>query len=104
METFDKLLNLQKELLQSQLKIILRHQRRFPGIDKKEQRKSKLDIAEDILRSADKHLHITKIIEIAQNDYQVKLERDSIVSALAKKINAGERFIRVGPNTFGLKK
>jgi hypothetical protein len=32
------------------------------------------------------------------------LERDSIVSALIKKIKAGTRFIKVAPNTFALKK
>jgi hypothetical protein len=49
-------------------------------------------------------VHISKIIEIAKNDYNVTLERDSIVSALIKKIQAGVKFIRVAPNTFALKK
>ena len=35
--------------------------------------------------------------------YNVNLERDSIVSALIKKIHAGKTFIRVAPNTFALK-
>jgi len=32
------------------------------------------------------------------------LGRDSIVSAILKKVNAGKSFIRTAPNTFALKK
>jgi len=31
------------------------------------------------------------------------MERDSIVSALVKKVKAGRQFVRVAPNTFALK-
>jgi hypothetical protein len=104
MDTFDKILQFQKELLQSQLKIVYRFQQQSPDLKKKLKRTSKLDIVEDILASYDQPLHISKIIEIAKNDYNVILERDSIVSALVKKIQAGVRFSRVAPNTFALKK
>ena len=104
MDTFDKILQLQKELLQSQLKIVYRLQRQSPQLKKKLKRTSNLDIVENILTSSDQPLHISKIIEIAKNDYNVTLERDSTVSALVKKIQAGVRFTRVAPNTFALKK
>ena len=104
MDTFDKLLEFQKELLQSQLKIVHRYQRQSPRLKKKGKRTSKLDIVEDILVSSKHPLHISKIIEIAKYDYHVTLERDSIVSALIKKIKAGTRFVRIAPNTFDLKK
>lgn len=100
---FDKLLELQKELLQSQLKTIYRYQQKIPHDKKKSKRMSNLDIVEEILVSSGKPLHISKIIEFAQNNYQIKIERDSIVSSLIKKINAGKRFVRVAPNTFGLR-
>ncbi len=83
---------------------IYRYQQQIPLHNKQLKRTSKLDIVEDIFLSADQPLHISKIIKIAQNDYQVALERDSIVSALIKKIKAGIRFVRVAPNTFALKK
>ncbi len=102
-DTFDKFLELQKELLQSQLKIIYRQQQLIPYDEKKIKRTSNLDIVADILESSDKPLHISKIIESAENNYQVQLERDSTVSALVKKITSGKRFIRVAPNTFALK-
>jgi len=103
METFDKIVEFQKELLQSQLKIIRRYQQQSPQFKKQPKRTSKLDIVEDILLSADQPLHIAKIIEVAKNDYNVTLQRDSIVSAIVKKIQSGERFVRVAPNTFALK-
>ena len=103
MDIFDKILEFQKELLQSQLKVIYRYQQQSPHLKSSVKRTSKLDIVEDILRSSDQPLHISKIIDIAKHDYQVTLERDSIVSAIIKKIKAGTRFVRVAPNTFALK-
>jgi hypothetical protein len=103
MDIFDKILQFQKELLQSQLKIVHRSQQQSPH-RKKIKRTSKLDIVEDILASSDQPMHISKIIEIAKNDYNVILERDSTVSAIVKKIQAKVRFVRVAPNTFALKK
>ncbi len=41
--------------------------------------------------------------QLAEKKHQVKLSRDSIVSAILKKINAGQTFIRTAPNTFALK-
>ena len=103
MDTFEKLLELQKDLLQSQLKTIYRYQQQSGTGKKKIRRTSKLDIVADILASSDQPLHISEIIRIAQQEYQTEMERDSIVSALVKKVKAGSRFDRVAPNTFVLK-
>ncbi len=104
MDTFDKILEFYKELLQSQLKVVYRYQRQSPQLKKKLKRTSNLDIVENILTSSDKPLHISKILAIAKNDFNVTLERDSVVSAIIKKIRSGVRFERVAPNTFTLKK
>lgn len=96
-------LEIKRELLQAQLKVVYRHQRKTVPHGQKLKRTSNLTIVEDILQNSDQPLHISKIIQIAQKDYNVNLERDSIVSALIKKINAGQMFIRVAPNTFALK-
>jgi hypothetical protein len=104
MDTFDKILEFYKELLQSQLKVVYRYQRQSPQLTKKLKRTSNLDIVEDILAVSNQPLHISKIIEVAKNDYNVTLERDSIVSAIIKKIRSGVRFERIAPNTFTLKK
>ena len=103
MTDLDNYLEIQREMLQAQLKVIYRHQRKTLPHKQKLKRTSNLTIVEDILQNADQPLHISKIIQIAQKDYNVNLERDSIVSALIKKINAGKMFLRVAPNTFALK-
>ena len=103
MTDLDKYLEIQREMLQAQIKVIYRHQRKTLPNKQKLKRTSNLTIVEDILQNANQPLHISKIIQIAKKDYNVDLERDSIVSALIKKINAGKMFIRVAPNTFSLK-
>ncbi len=99
----DKYLEIKRELLQAQLRVVYRHQRKTGPHGQKRKRTSNLTIVEDILQNSDQPLHISKIIQIAQKDYNVNLERDSIVSALIKKINSGKMFLRVAPNTFALK-
>ena len=103
MTDIDNYLEIKRELLQAQLRVVYRYQRKTVPHGQKLKRTSNLTIVEDILQNSDQPLHISKIIQIAQKDYNVNLERDSIVSALIKKINAGKMFLRVAPNTFALK-
>ncbi|MBW2656144.1 MAG: hypothetical protein JRC59_00335 [Deltaproteobacteria bacterium] len=62
-----------------------------------------MEIAKNVLRIAGRPLHVSEIIQLAERDFQVALDRDSIVSAILKKVNAGKSFIRTAPNTFALK-
>ena len=103
MTGIDKYLEIKQELLQAQLRVVYRHQRKTVPHGQKLKRTSNLTIVEDILQNSAQPLHISKIIQIAQKDYNINMERDSIVSALIKKINAGKTFIRVAPNTFALR-
>ena len=101
MESFTRYLQYQKELTKNKLKTIdrfLKSSKPKPIV-----RTSKTSIVENVLRIAGRPLHISNIIEIAERDYGVQLARDSIVSILIKKINAGQKFIRTAPNTFSLK-
>ena len=101
MDQFESYLQYQKELTETKLKIINRFQK---GIQAKpDKRTSKIQIARNILRIAGRPLHVSEIIQLAERDFQVTLERDSIVSAILKKVNAGKSFIRTAPNTFALK-
>ncbi|ACV64747.1 conserved hypothetical protein [Desulfofarcimen acetoxidans DSM 771] len=101
MSEFDQFLDIQREIAEATLKII----DKYKGEEApKKQRTYKLNLVEDILRSAGKPLHISEIIEIAERRFNVTLERDSIVSALVKKVKVGQKFIRTAPNTFSLKK
>ena len=97
---------LQEELLKAQLGVIrgyLRseepggHERKAP------QRKSQMSIITDILSSARGPLHVAEIIRQAKEQHGMNLDRESVVSAITKKVKKGVAFVRVGPNTFGLK-
>ena len=102
MDQFEFYLQYQKEITETKLKIINRFQK---GIEAKaDKRTSKIEIARNVLRIAGRPLHVSEIILLAQRDFQVALDRDSIVSAILKKVNAGKSFIRTAPNTFALKK
>ena len=103
MTNIDNYLEIKRELLQAQLRVVYRHQRKTLPHGQKVKRTSNLTIVEDILQNSGQPLHISKIIQIAQKDYGANLDRDSIVSALIKKINTGKLFVRVAPNTFALK-
>ena len=96
---------LQEALLKEQLKVL----RRFLKKDKKEEEKtarksrSKMSAVKDILEGSSTPLHVAVIINKAKSDYQTIIDRESIVSAISKKVRKGDTFIRVAPNTFGLK-
>ena len=102
MDQFESYLQYQKDITETKLKIINRFQK---GIQAKPQKRtSKIEIAKNVIRIAGRPLHVSEIISLAQRDFQVALDRDSIVSAMLKKVTAGKAFIRTAPNTFALKK
>ena len=65
------------------------------------QRKSNTKIVADLLRKADHPLHINEIIRLASEE-GVELHRESIVSAMTKKLLEGKLFRRTGRNEFAL--
>ena len=67
-------------------------------------RKSNMDIIYDILISAKQPLHVNDIIQRAKQDYHRQLHRESLVSALTKKVLDQNTFVRTAPNTFDLLK
>lgn len=64
--------------------------------------RSQVDLVFDILTRSGRELHISEIIERVQKTHRVELDRESIVSALTKKVQRGDRFTRVDRNVFGL--
>ena len=66
--------------------------------------RSQLDLAEDILRRAGKELHVGDIIERIARVHHVEIDRESLVSALTKKVERSVRFMRTAPNTFALRR
>jgi hypothetical protein len=61
---------------------------------------SNIYIATDILRRAQKPLHVSEIIAQAKTQYGVTLDRESLVSALVKKVHRHQGLSRTAPNTF----
>jgi hypothetical protein len=61
---------------------------------------SNMSMATDILRRAQKPLHISEIIAQVKAKYDVTLDRESLVSALVKKLHRHQGFSRTAPNTF----
>ena len=93
--------------LEAQLRAVIRLRDNLPRARKKSasassQARSQLDLVEDVLKRAATPLHIDQIIERVQKSHAVALDRESIVSALSKKIHRGERFLRTGKNIFAL--
>jgi hypothetical protein len=56
-----------------------------------------------LLRRANTPLHVDDLIVAIAQTYGVQPARDSLVSALTKKVVAGDRFEKTAPNTFGLR-
>ncbi len=61
---------------------------------------SNMDMALDILQRAQKPLHISEIIVQVKAKYGVTLDRESLVSALVKKVHRRQGLSRSAPNTF----
>jgi hypothetical protein len=67
-------------------------------------RLSQVDMAYDVLKRTGEPLHISELLERIQSRFGVGVDRDSLVSSLAKKISRGDRFVRIARNTFALRK
>jgi hypothetical protein len=63
---------------------------------------SQVDMAYDILKHARSPLHVSVIIERIEQAFGVKVDRESLVSALSKKVARRDRFVRTEKNTFAL--
>jgi hypothetical protein len=101
MDQFSQYLQYEKAVTESKLKVIEQFQK--GGQTKPGKRTSKIDIAYIVLNDAGKPLHVSEIVQLAKEGYDVQLDRDSIVSAILKKVKADQTFVRTAPNTFALK-
>jgi len=59
-----------------------------------------MEMAIDILRRVQRPLHISEIIAQVKTRYGVTLDRESLVSALVKKVHRRQGLSRTAPNTF----
>jgi len=93
---------LQESLLRSQLKVVREFLRQGeePKFKTRRKRKSQMNVVYDILVAAQAPLHINEILARAKSDFDLELDRESVVSAITKKVRSGRMFKRVAPNTF----
>ena len=61
---------------------------------------SNIDMALDILRQAHQPLHVSDILAQVKAKYKITLDRESLVSALVKKVHRHQGVFRTAPNTF----
>jgi hypothetical protein len=98
----DTILNAMAEGLEAQLRAV----RRLRGTDKEKAPKrsgmSHTDMAHDVLEKAEGPLHINEILARIERIHHVKLDRESVGSALVKRVAREDRFVRTAANTFGL--
>lgn len=95
-------LSFHESLLSAQLRAI--RQLKSPKLKKTKPRGGKsmsnIDLALDILRQAQRPLHISEILAQVKTKYGVALDRESLVSALVKKVHRDQGVNRTTPNTF----
>ena len=70
---------------------------------RRQERRSQVDMAFDILKRARSPLHISAILERFDADFGIPIDRESLVSSLTKKVARGDRFLRPDKNTFSLR-
>lgn len=65
--------------------------------------RSQVDMAYDILLKARKPMHVTEIIDKIRQRFGQDVDRESLVSALTKRVARADRFERTEPNTFAVR-
>ena len=99
-----ELLNLFESLLRAQLHTI-RQLRKSEGREEQTPEpkgRSQMSIVYDILTTARQPMHVDDIIAQADLRFKVRLDKESLVSALSKRVKRQNRFIKTAPNTFAL--
>ena len=97
-------LSFYESLLSAQLRTVrqLKSPKPKKPKQKDEEGMSNMDMTIDILRRAQRPLHVSEIIAQVRAKYGVTLDRESLVSALVKKVHRRQGLSRSAPNTFEL--
>ena len=64
--------------------------------------RSQVDMAYDILASSGQPLHINEILTGIKGRFKTEVDRESLVSAISKRVARSDRFRRTGKNVFAL--
>jgi hypothetical protein len=104
-ESYKNLLNVFETLTRAQLNAI-RQLKKNAGLIETEKPKAKsisqIGMVYDILYNNKKSMHVNDIIAAAKRKFEIDIDKDSLVSALTKRVKRQDRFIKTGPNTFDL--
>jgi hypothetical protein len=98
----DGLLELYESLLSAQLRAVRQLKAPRAGKPKGEPKEgmSNIDMALDLLRQSRQPLHVSEILAQVKAKYKTTLDRESLVSALVKKLHRHKGLSRTAPNTF----
>jgi hypothetical protein len=104
-ETKDLILSVFEASLEAQLRAVRRLRQGQPDDPAPRRRKglSQVDMAFDILKKARSPLHVSLLLERIQAQFGVRVDRESLVSSLTKKVARSDRFLRPEKNTFALR-
>ena len=97
-------LNAFEVALDAQLRAIRRL--KHPNSEKKRREPksmSQIDMVYDVLRASGAPMHISKILQEIEKEFGRKLDRESVVSSLVKKVRRQDRFVRTDRNVFALR-
>jgi hypothetical protein len=101
----DLILSTIETSLQAQLQAVRRLRRgdETPSRTGRKRGRSQVDMAYDILSHSRSPLHISELIDRIETAFGVRPDRESLVSALTKKVRRNDRFTRPASNTFTLR-
>jgi hypothetical protein len=104
-ETKDLILGVFEASLEAQLRAVrrLRHGEPDAAAPRRGKGLSQVDMAFDILKKARTPLHVSTLLDRMQTQFGVRVDRESLVSSLSKKVAREDRFLRSEKNTFGLR-
>jgi hypothetical protein len=95
-------LSFYESLFSAQLRTIrqLKAPRKTTAKSRPKKGMSNMYMALDILRQAKRPLHVSELLAQIKAKHGVTLDRESLVSALVKKVHRNQGVSRTAPNTF----
>jgi HB1, ASXL, restriction endonuclease HTH domain len=104
------ILNAVEECLDAQLRAVRKLRRAganssktSPAPREAKRSRSQIDMAYDILKEVARPLHISEILARIKSRFELQVDRESLVSALTKRVARADRFVRTDKNTFALR-
>lgn len=97
----EAIIDVTEEILKAQLFAIRKLKKGKSESDEKESRgKSQVVMAWEVIKKEGAPLHINEIIKGIEKMFKVKVDRESLASAIIKKVLREDRFVRTGKNIY----